>query len=86
MPQEVRPLLVGEASEEAVRDGWASRKETETRDKGRGDYLKLPLSPPAAAATGSPSSLHLPSPPHWDRIVSPWRGNQTCRQRQATKG
>lgn len=31
-------------------------------------------------------SLHLPSPPHQDGPVSPWRGNQTCRQQRATKG
>lgn len=51
-----------EASAEAVRDDWETREDTETRDKGRKDYLTLPLSPPAAAATGSPSSL-LVSPP-----------------------
>lgn len=31
-------------------------------------------------------SLHLPSPPHQDGPVSPWRGNQTCRQQRSTKG
>lgn len=82
-------------SKEAASDDQDSPgRKTQLRDKGRKDYLKLPLSPPAAAAAATAPS-HPPTPPLSSPTHSPLRrtgllalrrGNQTCRQQRATKG
>lgn len=51
-------------SKEAASDDQDSPgRKTQLRDKGRKDYLKLPLSPPAAAAAAAATGL-TPQPPH----------------------
>lgn len=88
LPQEAKPHLAEKLVVEALRCLGVQRGNGIERQRKKG----LPHS-----STFTPCccccccwlpllSLHLPSPPHQDGPVSPWRGNQTCRQQRSTKG